>query len=574
MKRLLSFMKGYTGYAVLSPIMMILEAATDITVPYLMSLIVDIGIANRDIDYVVKIGILMVLTALIGMVFGILSTHFGARAGFGFASEIRLETFKKIQGFSFANLDKFKVSSLITRLTNDCNTIGQVTMMSLRMGIRAPSMMIFALFMAFSINPSLAIVFGVTIPLTVVVVTLVLIKARPFFLKIQSRVDDLNAIIKEDLAGIRVIKSFNRQAYEESRFRKRNDGLRDTALKAVSIILVLLPFIHLVIYSTIIAVLWFGSKQITVGTLGRGELISFITYVSQISISLMMISLFFMQLLRGLASKDRILAVWDTCSEIKEADNPIMEIPDGSVSFKDVSFRYSGGGENVLKNINLHIESGETIGIIGQTGSSKSTLVQLIPRLYDVSEGSVEVGGTNVKDYNLKVLRDQVAFVLQRSILFSGTIRENMRWGNENATDDEIIIGLKQAQAWDFIERSGAGLEHRVEQDGSNFSGGQKQRLSIARALIKRPKIIILDDSTSAVDITTESRIQRVFREDLDGVTTIIISQRISSIQHANRIVVLHQGEIEAIGDHSTLLNISLIYQDIYESQQRAVVGI
>lgn len=574
MKRLLSFMKGYTGYAVLSPIMMILEAATDITVPYLMSLIVDIGIANRDIDYVVKIGILMVLTALIGMVFGILSTHFGARAGFGFASEIRLETFKKIQGFSFANLDKFKVSSLITRLTNDCNTIGQVTMMSLRMGIRAPSMMIFALFMAFSINPSLAIVFGVTIPLTVVVVTLVLIKARPFFLKIQSRVDDLNAIIKEDLAGIRVIKSFNRQAYEESRFRKRNDGLRDTALKAVSIILVLLPFIHLVIYSTIIAVLWFGSKQITVGTLGRGELISFITYVSQISISLMMISLFFMQLLRGLASKDRILAVWDTCSEIKEADNPIMEIPDGSVSFKDVSFRYSGGGENVLKNINLHIESGETIGIIGQTGSSKSTLVQLIPRLYDVSEGSVEVGGTNVKDYNLKVLRDQVAFVLQRSILFSGTIRENMRWGNENATDDEIIIGLKQAQAWDFIERSGAGLEHRVEQDGSNFSGGQKQRLSIARALIKRPKIIILDDSTSAVDITTESRIQRVFREDLDGITTIIISQRISSIQHANRIVVLHQGEIEAIGDHSTLLNISLIYQDIYESQQRAVVGI
>jgi ATP-binding cassette subfamily B multidrug efflux pump len=574
LKRLLSFMKGYTGYAVLSPIMMILEAATDITVPYLMSLIVDIGIANRDIDYVVKIGILMVLTALIGMVFGILSTHFGARAGFGFASEIRLETFKKIQGFSFANLDKFKVSSLITRLTNDCNTIGQVTMMSLRMGIRAPSMMIFALFMAFSINPSLAIVFGVTIPLTVVVVTLVLIKARPFFLKIQSRVDDLNAIIKEDLAGIRVIKSFNRQAYEESRFRKRNDGLRDTALKAVSIILVLLPFIHLVIYSTIIAVLWFGSKQITVGTLGRGELISFITYVSQISISLMMISLFFMQLLRGLASKDRILAVWDTCSEIKEADNPIMEIPDGSVSFKDVSFRYSGGGENVLKNINLHIESGETIGIIGQTGSSKSTLVQLIPRLYDVSEGSVEVGGTNVKDYNLKVLRDQVAFVLQRSILFSGTIRENMRWGNENATDDEIIIGLKQAQAWDFIERSGAGLEHRVEQDGSNFSGGQKQRLSIARALIKRPKIIILDDSTSAVDITTESRIQRVFREDLDGVTTIIISQRISSIQHANRIVVLHQGEIEAIGDHSTLLNISLIYQDIYESQQRAVVGI
>lgn len=573
MKKLLPYMKNHMIYAILSPILMILEVLADILIPYLMSRIVDIGIANQDIEYVIRIGIIMIVAALMGMVFGVLSAHCGARAGYGFAAEIRAETFKKIQGFSFANLDQFTVSSLITRLTNDCNTIGQVTMMSLRMGVRAPFMMIFALIMSFTINSSLAMVFGVSIPLTVIVITVVLIKARPLFLKIQTRVDRVNAIIKENLAAIRVVKSFNRQKHEEERFKERNDSLRDIALKAVSIIIFIMPLLNLIIYSTIIAVLWFGGQQVLAGTMGRGELISFITYITQVMISLMMISIFFMQLLRGIASKDRILAVWNTESEILEAEEPIYTLQDGSVRFNNVDFCYPGSTEKVLKNINLNIKSGETIGIIGSTGSSKSTLIQLIPRLYDVTNGYVLVGGEDVKNYNIKALRDQVAFVLQKNTLFSGTIRENMQWGNENATDEEIINALKQAQAWEFVSKYEDGLDHKVEQDGSNFSGGQKQRLSIARALMKQPKIIILDDSTSAVDMTTDAKIQQTFREELRDVTTIIIAQRISSIKHADRILVIHEGEIESTGDHNTLMEISPIYREIYESQEKGVVG-
>lgn len=493
MNQLLPHMKKYLPFAILSPILMILEVITDISVPYLMAKIVDIGIANQDIGYVLRVGIAMVVIALIGMSFGVLSAHFGARAGYGFAAEIREKTFHKVQAFSFANLDQFSVSSLITRLTNDCNTLGQVTMMSLRMGIRAPFMLLFALIMSFSINSSLALVFAVAIPVVVLVVTLVLVKARPLFLKIQSRVDDVNAIIKENLAGIGVVKSFNRQEHEEKRFRKRNDALRDTALQAISIIIVLMPVLNLVIYSTIIAVLWFGGQQIVAGTMGRGELISFITYITQVMISLMMLSMFFMQLLRGAASKDRILAVWNTESEIREKADPVYELKDGSISFQNVCFQYPGSSERVLRNINLKINSGETIGVIGSTGSSKSTLIQLIPRLYDATSGTVLVGGVDVRDYNIKALRDQVAFVLQKNTLFSGTIRENMRWGKEDATDEEIIEALQQAQAWEFVSKYKDGLDHLVEQGGSNFSGGQRQRLTIARALIKKPKIIILD---------------------------------------------------------------------------------
>lgn len=573
MQQLLPFMKKYRIYAVLSPILMVLEVLTDIAVPYLMARIVDIGIANQDLKYVVSVGVVMIVLALIGMLFGILSAHCGARAGYGFASEIRLETFKKVQGFSFANLDQFTVPSLITRLTNDCNTLGQVTMMSLRMGVRAPFLMLFGLLMSFSINPSLAMVFGVSIPLTVVTMVFVLAKARPLFLEIQTRVDGVNAVIKENLAAIGVVKSFNRQKHEEGRFKKRNDALRSTALKAISIIIFIMPVLNLIIYGTIIAVLWFGGQQIVAGTMGRGELISFITYITQIMMALMMISMFFMQLLRGVASKDRILAVWNTHSEIVEAKEPLTTLRDGSIRFKDVSFAYPGSTEYVLKNINIEIEPGETIGIIGSTGSSKSSLVQLIPRLYDASTGSVEVGGEDVRRYSVKALRDQVAFVLQQNTLFSGTIRENMLWGNENATDEEIIRALKHAQAWEFVSKYADGLDHWVEQGGSNFSGGQKQRLSIARALVKRPRIIILDDSTSAVDMTTDAKIQHVFNHELGDVTTIIIGQRISSIQHADRILVLHEGEIESLGDHDSLLINSPIYKEIYESQQ-GVVGV
>lgn len=564
-------MKKYMTYAVLSPILMILEVLADIIIPYLMSRIVDVGIANHDIGYIVRLGLIMIVTALLGMTFGILSSHCGARAGYGFAAGIREETFKKVQDFSFANLDSFTVSSLITRLTNDCNTIGQVTMMSLRMAIRAPFMMIFALIMAFTINASLAKVFMVAVPLTAIMIAVILSKARPLFKKLQSRVDRVNAIIQENLTGIRVVKSFNRQEHEEQRFKERNDDLRDTALRAISLVIFLMPILNMIIYSTIIAVLWFGGRQVVIGAMGGGELISFITYITQIMMSLMMLSMYFMQLLRGSASVSRILEVLNTESEIKEAANPVKELKDGSVSFDHVSFIYPGSKEKTLDDINFSIKSGEILGIIGSTGSSKSTLVQLIPRLYDVTEGSVSVGGRDVREYDIKALRDQVAFVLQKNTLFSGTIRENMKWGNENASDEDIIKALKQAQAWEFVSKYDDGLDHRVEQGGDNFSGGQKQRLCIARALMKSPKIIILDDSTSAVDMTTDAKIQHVFKEELKHVTTIIIAQRVSSIERADRILVMHEGKIESFGNHETLMKTSSIYREIYESQKKGV---
>ncbi|HQO96012.1 MAG TPA: ABC transporter ATP-binding protein [Sedimentibacter sp.] len=571
MKKLLPFMKKYIKFAVLSPILMILEVIADIAIPYLMSRIVDVGIANRDIEYVIKIGLIMIAAALLAIAFGVMSSHYGARAGFGFASEVRLKLYKKIQGFSFANLDKFTVASLITRLTNDCNTLGQVTMMSLRMAVRAPFMMIFALLMTIRINASLTKVFAVSIPVLVTALIIILSKARPLFLKFQTRVDRVNAIIRENLTAIRVVKSFNRQSHEEKRFKERNDSLMLTALKAITLIVFLMPVLNIIIYSTIIAVLWFGGKQVVAGSMGSGELISFITYITQILMSFMMMSFFFMQLLRASASVTRIAEIIDTESEIKEVKNPVKELADGSVTFKNVCFCYPGSMEKTLKNINLHINSGEVLGIIGSTGSSKSTLVQLIPRLYDATEGSVIVGNVDVKHYSIKTLRDNVAFVLQNNTLFSGTIRDNMKWGNENATDEDIIRALKLAQAWEFISTYEDGLEHKVEQGGDNFSGGQKQRLTIARALLKSPKIIILDDSTSAVDMATDAKIQRVFKEELNDVTTIIIAQRVSSIQHADRILVMNEGEIESIGKHEELLVSSPVYREIYESQQKGV---
>jgi len=571
LKTLLPYMRKYSIYAILCPIFMILEVLGDICIPYLMSRIVDIGIVNRDINYIVEVGLIMVGAALLAMLFGIVSAHFGARAGFGFAAEIRQQTFKKVQDFSFANLDHFTVSSLITRLTNDCNTIGQVTMMSLRMAVRAPFLMLFALIMAFNINASLARVFMVAVPLTAAIIGMILPKARPLFQKLQTRVDRVNAIIQENLTGIRVVKSFNRQKHEEKRFKERNDDLKNTALYAISLVITIMPMLNLIIYSTIIAVLWFGGKQISAGTMGEGELISFITYITQVLISLMMISFFFMQFLRGSASVSRILEILSTTSEIKESERPIKRLKDGSVSFNHVSFCYPGSQETTLKDISFNIKSGETVGIIGSTGSSKTTLVQLIPRLYDVTEGQVKVGGLDVREYDIKTLRDKVAFVLQKNTLFSGTIRENMLWGNENATDEQIIKALKQAQAWEFVSKYEDGLDHRVEQGGDNFSGGQKQRLTIARALLKSPKIIILDDSTSAVDMATDAKIQQVFKTELKDLTTIIIAQRISSIQYADKILVMHQGKIESMGDHDTLITTSPIYREIYESQRKGV---
>ena len=570
-KRVLPYMRKYRINAILSPIMMVLEVLADIGVPFLMSRIVDIGIKTRDVDYVVRTAVLMIAVALFGMLMGILSSFMGAKAGYGFAAELRQAAYRKIQRYSFANIDEMSVPSLITRLTTDCNLVGQVTMMTLRMAVRAPSMMVFALIMAANLNAELAKIFVIAIPLVFSLFAVVFRTVHPLFRKIQEKIDGINAITREDLSGIRVIKSFNRQDYESARFDDRNTDLMDSTIKAVLKMIVLSPAMNLIVYGVIISALWFGGHQIVAGTMQSGELMAFTTYIGQIMMSLMMVSMYIMTATRGRASLLRIIEVLNVESEIIEAENAQKSVADGSVSFSGVCFKYPGYRKDILKDINLEFNSGERIGVIGSTGSSKSTLVQMIPRLYDVSHGEVCVGGKNVKEYDIQTLRDEVAVVLQKNTLVTGTIRSNMKWGDENASDEDIVRALKQSQAWEFVSGYEDGLDHRVEQGGGNFSGGQRQRLTIARALVKKPKILILDDSTSAVDMATDAKLRKTFKEELEGITTIIVAQRIASIEDSDRIVVMESGAVESIGTHEELLEKSVIYREIYESQKGGI---
>lgn len=572
-KKLLPYMKKYKWQAILSPIIMIVDVFGDILIPYLMSLIVDVGIANQDTAYIFKIGLAMSLVALVATLLGIYSTYLGASAGYGFAGEIRKDAYRKIQDFSFANLDKLPSSTLITRITNDCNTLGQTAMMTLRMAVRSPFLLLFALIMSYRVNASLARVFLVVIPLMVLGTFFILKKVRPLFEKMQERVDGLNSIIQQNLTGIRVVKSFNRQDYAEEKFKDKNDALQSTSLEAINLMVTVMPLMNLVIYGCIIAVLWFGGQQVIEGSMKKGALISFITYITQILMALMMLTMYFMQATRGAASARRLLEVLETQPEIVSPEEGLHELKDGSIEFENVSFSYPNSPEMALKDINLSISSGETLGIIGSTGSAKTTLVQLIPRLYDASLGRVLVSGKDVKDYEIKALRDQVAFVLQANTLFSGSLRENMLWGDQGATEEKIKWALEKAQAWEFVKDYEDGLDHPVEQGGTNFSGGQRQRLSIARGLMKNPKIIILDDSTSAVDVTTDAKIRKAFAEELLGVTTLIIAQRISSVKDADRILVLEEGRINALGKHSELLETSEVYKEIYTSQQKGLAS-
>ena len=568
LKKLWPYTKPYRWQMFSSPIMMILEVVTDIVVPLLMAQIVNIGIHNHDLNFVVKTGALMVAAAVCGGIFGTFSSYLGSTAGYGIACELRKDLYRHIQEYSFQNIDHMSAPSLITRLTTDVETVGMVVMMSLRMAIRTPFLMVFALIAAIGINAQLALVFLIAIPVIVVVLSISLRKAFPLFRSLQARVDAVNAVVQEQLAGIRVIKSFHRNKKAEADFAKYNDNLRDVAVKGIRIVVTIMPVMSAMIYLCIIAVMWFGGQQVMTGGMRPGDLIAFLTYIIQIMISLVMLSMYIINLTRGVTSLRRIFEAIDLKSEMQEAQTPVQALADGSVRFEHVTFKYPGYRDPILDDISFCVKSGEMLGIIGPTGSSKSTLVQMIPRLYDTDEGAIYVGGKDVRDYDMTRLRAGIGVVLQKNTLVSGTIRSNMLWGNEGACDEEIIEALKLSQAWEFVSQYKDGLDHPVEQGGSNFSGGQKQRLTIARALVKKPQIMILDDSTSAVDTTTDAKIRQGLAKSLPGVTVILVAQRISSIQNADQILVLNSGAVEALGTHEEVLQKSPIYREIYEAQQ------
>ena len=567
-KKVLPFAKKYGVYAILSPIAIIGEVWAEINIPKLMSQIVDTGIGNKDISYVLKVGGQMVLYALFALLCGALAARFAALGGLGFGSELRRGLFYKLQTYSFKNLDRFRTASLVTRLTADVNNIQNAFMMIIRVAVRAPFMLVCATWMAFKINHSLVSVFLVAIPVLGTALAVIACMAFPRFTAMLKRYDGLNASVQENLISIRVVKAFVRSDYEKKKFKEANDGLRDSSIRAEKVLAFNGPFMQITIYACIIAILWFGGNHIINGTMQTGELISFISYVTQILMCLMMISMIFVMLVMSKASLVRIGEVLDEVPDIQ--DGKETEVKDGSITFENVSFRYNGGAEeNVLQNINLSIRSGETIGIIGGTGSAKSTLVQLIPRLYDASEGRVLVGGKDVRDYSIHVLRDAVSMVLQKNVLFSGSIRDNLRWGNENSTQEEIEEACESAQADGFVKSFPDGYDTDLGQGGVNVSGGQKQRLCIARALLKHPKIIILDDSTSAVDTATDAKIRAALRKDLKGTTALIIAQRISSVEDADRILVLNDGKISDFDTHENLMKNSEIYREVYESQKK-----
>ena len=571
-KKLSSYIKEYKKASILTPFFVVLEVIMEVIIPLLMSKIIDIGIPNSDIHYILKIGILLTISAIMSLAFGVLSGRFAAKASSGFAKNLRKAMFYKIQDYSFENIDKFSTSSLITRLTTDVTNVQMAFMMIIRILVRGPVMLIASLLMAFSINAKLSCVFLVSIPVLGVALFYIAIKAHPNFEKVFKKYDNLNRVVQENVGGIRVVKAYANEKHEEDKFKKVNNDVYTYFKKAEKIIAFNSPIMQFVVYFSVLTISLLGAKYIVGGTLQTGELSSLISYAWQILMSLMMLSMVFVMVVMAQSSAERIIEVLDEVPAIKNKKNAIKEIKDGSISFENVSFAYSDEkdpNKYALKDINLEIKSGETIGIIGGTGSSKSSLVQLIPRLYDASKGTVKVGGINVKDYDLKSLRDNVSMVLQKNVLFSGTIAENLRWGNENADDEELEEVCKLAQADSFIQEFPEKYDTYIEQGGTNVSGGQRQRLCIARALLKKPKILILDDSTSAVDTKTDSYIRKAFREKIPNTTKIIIAQRVSSVEDADRIVVLDEGKISGIGTSEELLKTNEIYRDVYNTQMK-----
>ncbi|MDO5843671.1 MAG: ABC transporter ATP-binding protein [Methanocorpusculum sp.] len=569
-KKLAGEIGEYKKPAILTPIFVVLEVIMEILVPFLMAYLIDNGIDKGDMNTVIILGAVLITCTLLSLLFGILAGKFSADASAGFAKNLRHSVFYNIQNFSFSNIDKFSTSSLITRLTTDVTNVQNAFMMVIRIAIRAPVMMILAFVMVLIINGSLSIIFLCLLPLLALCMYLIITKAHPIFERIFKTYDKLNKVVQENIRGIRVVKSFVRESYEKKKFNAVSKEIYKDFSKAEKLLALISPTMQFFMYLAMLLVSWFGANLIVSDLFTKGELISVISYAMQILMSLMMLAMVFVMITMARASARRIVEVLDEETELTNPENPVTTVKDGSVSFKDVSFSYSKDSMRcALENINLEIKSGEMIGIIGGTGSSKTSLVQLIPRLYDVLSGSVSVGGVDVRDYDMKALRDEVSVVLQKNVLFSGTIKENLRWGNANATDEEIVRVSKLAHADEFIQTFPDKYDTKVEQGGTNVSGGQKQRLCIARALLKKPKILILDDSTSAVDTKTDADIRKSLREEIPNTTKIIIAQRISSIEGADKIIVLDGGKISALGTHEELLKASEIYREVYTSQTR-----
>jgi len=569
LKKLLAYVGEYRKVSLLSPLFIAVEVMMEILIPFLMASIIDDGLNKGNMKHIYFIGLLTLLIAMLSLSTGFAAGRCAAKASSGFAKNIRKTVFYKIQNFSFTNIDKFSTAGLITRFTTDIANIQNSYQMILRLLVRAPLMLIFATMMTIYISPGLSTIFIGAIIILGIVMAVVIFLVHPIFLQAMKKYDKINSDLQENINAVRVVKAYVRENYEINKFKNSTDGLRNTLLKAEKIIIFVAPAMQFCMYSCIILLSWFGAKKIVAGNLTTGQLMSLFSYTANILMSLLMFAMVIVTITFSRASGERIVEVLDEEPSIKNIDNPVLEVKDGSISFENVNFSYSNNPEVLnLENINIHINQGETIGIIGGTGSAKSALVQLIPRLYDVLNGEVKVGGVNVKNYDIKTLRDNVAMVLQKNVLFSGTIKENLMWGNKNATEDEMIHACKLAQADEFIQKFPDKYDTYIEQGGSNVSGGQKQRLCIARALLKNPKILILDDSTSAVDTKTDKLIREAFKNEIPDITKIIIAQRISSVKDADKIIVLDDGKVTGIGIHEELIISNDIYKEVHNSQE------
>lgn len=567
-KTLLSQVREFKKASFLTPFYMILEVLFEMFIPLVMASIIDKGVGNGDIGHIYRMGLVMAFLALMGLITGILGGKYGARASTGFARNLRKAMYANIQTFSFSNIDKFSTAGLITRLTTDVTNLQNAYQMVLRMCTRAPASLITAMVMAFLINAKLASIYLLAVIFLGTCLILILRKATVYFQEVFEKYDDLNASVQENITAIRVVKAYVREDYETTKFQKACNKVYEMFVRAEKLVVINMPLMQFTVYACILGISWLGAKMIVGSSLTTGELMSLLTYCINILSSLMMLSMVFVMITMSMASARRVTEVLNETADIADPQDPVMEVPDGSIVFDHVNFSYKKeSSEPVLKDITLSVKAGETIGIIGGTGSAKSSLVNLISRLYDVTEGSVKVGGIDVRQYNKEVLRNQVSVVLQKNVLFSGTILDNLRWGDKNATEEECIHACQLACADDFIQRMPDKYNTYIEQGGTNVSGGQKQRLCIARALLKKPKILILDDSTSAVDTATDGRIRQAFAREIPNTTKLIIAQRISSIQNADRIIVMDNGEINGFGTHEELLRTNAIYQDVYNSQ-------